>query len=424
MKSTPDQLAQRLIAALEPGAVSFDEDRLAAHKIEGKQPTLLCTPSTRDQVSAALRVCSEAAASVIPWGGGTAMALGNPPRQVDVVLATARLNLVLDHDAANLTVTVESGISLAALQNLLAEEGQFVPFDPPFPERSTIGGIVAANLNGPRRSCYGSVRDLVIGMKVALISGEQIKAGGKVVKNVAGYDMCKLFVGALGTLGVITEATLRLAPVPESAATVIVSGTSAQARQFVHDLSRSLLLPAAIFLSNQSATERWQVAIWCEGFHETVARSQHDLADLGAQVGMKPQFLSAEDHGEFWQSLQNFPLHSGRLVFRITVPRAEVFDVVQALRMWHDPTIISDTVTGTIWLACEPTKASVQRFSELASMARARGGHAVIFAAPSALKQGFEVWGESPPTISLMRDIKQQFDPKGLLNAGRFLAGI
>ena len=112
------------------------------------------------------------------------------------------------------------------------------------------------------------------------------------------------------------------------------------------------------------------------------------------------------------------------LVFRITVPRAEVFDVVQALRMWHDPTIISDTVTGTIWLACEPTKASVQRFSELASMARARGGHAVIFAAPSALKQGFEVWGESPPTISLMRDIKQQFDPKGLLNAGRFLAGI
>src|SRR5205814_10527279 len=113
---------------------------------------------------------------------------------------------VLDHDDANLTVTVESGISWAALQSLLPEEGQFVPFDPPFPERSTIGGIVAATLNGPRRSCYGSVRDLVIGMKVALISGEQIKAGGKVVKNVAGYDRCKLFVGALGTLGVITEA--------------------------------------------------------------------------------------------------------------------------------------------------------------------------------------------------------------------------
>src|SRR5438105_1124843 len=247
MKSTSDQLAQRLIAELEPGAVSFDEDRLATHKIEGKQPTLLCTPSTRDQINAALRVCSEAAASVIPWGGGTAMALGNPPRQVDVVLATARLNRVLDHDAANLTVTVESGISLAALQNLLAEEGQFVPFDPPFPERSTIGGIVAANLNGPRRSCYGSVRDLVIGMKVALISGEQIKAGGKVVKNVAGYDMCKLFVAALGTLGAIVDATLGLAPVPESAATVIRSGPSPHARQFVHDPSRSLLSPAAVF---------------------------------------------------------------------------------------------------------------------------------------------------------------------------------
>ncbi len=123
-----------------------------------------------EQVSAVLRLCAEADATVTPWGGGTAMALGNPPRQVEVVLNTGRLDRVIDHDPANLTVTAESGISLAALQQLLAAQRQFVPVDPPFPERSTVGGIVAANLNGPRRSYYGSVRDLVIGMKVGLAS--------------------------------------------------------------------------------------------------------------------------------------------------------------------------------------------------------------------------------------------------------------
>lgn len=418
-----DRLKQRLAAELGADAVSFDADLLACHRVDGKQPALICTPD-REQASAALRVCSEGAASIIPWGGGTAMALGNPPRQVDVVLNTSRLNRVIDHDHANLTVTAESGISLAALQQLLANQRQFVPFDPPFPERSTVGGIVAANLNGPRRSCCGSVRDLVIGMKVALINGEQIKAGGKVVKNVAGYDMCKLFVGSLGTLGIITEATLRLAPVPENAATVLASGTFAQARQLVHDLNRCPLLPTAVFLLNEYGTERWRVAIWCEGFAETVARCGRDLVSLSFQAGMNAQVLNAEAHGEFWRSLQDFPFQSDRLVFRITVPRAEVLHFVQVLRIWHDPTIISDTASGTIWLACEATKAAVQKFAELASMARARRGHAVIFAATSELKQGFEVWGETPTTFSLMRDIKRQFDPKGLLNPGRFVAGI
>ena len=167
MKSTPDQLAQRLAAELGADAVSLNADLLIAHCVDGKQPALVCTPD-REQVSAALRLCAEADATVTPWGGGTAMALGNPPRQVEVVLNTGKLDRVIDHDHANLTVTAESGISLAALQQLLAGQRQFVPVDPPFPERSTVGGIVAANLNGPRRSYYGSVRDLVIGMKVVL----------------------------------------------------------------------------------------------------------------------------------------------------------------------------------------------------------------------------------------------------------------
>ncbi len=424
MKSTADQLAQRLASELGADTVSLDADRLASHKIDGKQPALICTPGTRDQVSAALRLCSEEEASVIPWGGGTAMPLGNPPRRVDVVVSTERLIQVIEHDHANLTVTAESGISLAALQQLLADQRQFVPFDPPFPERSTVGGIVAANLNGTRRSCYGSVRDLVIGMKVALISGEQIKAGGKVVKNVAGYDMCKLFVGSLGTLGIITEVTLRLAPIPESSATAIALGDFSQARQFTHELFHSRLLPAAVILSNDHARKQWRVAVWCEGFEETIVRCRRDLATLTENAKMDTQCLGGDEHEQFWRAVRDFPLQDKRLIYRITLPRAEIFDFVHLTTNWHDTEMIVDNVSGTIWLACEPTRAAAQRFSDLATMARARHGHAMIHAAHGDLKQGLEVWGESPRTFSLMRDIKQQFDPRGLLNAGRFVGGL
>ena len=165
---------------------------------------------------------------------------------------------------------------MADLQKRLAPRLQQAPFDPPFAERATVGGIVAANLNGPRRSSHGSVRDLIIGMKVVLGNGERIKAGGKVVKNVAGYDMCKLFVGSLGTLGVITEITLRMATLAEREATVTAAGTLPQVLQLVDELSRSPLLPAAMMLTNLTDDDEisndWHTTILCEGFRETVAR--------------------------------------------------------------------------------------------------------------------------------------------------------
>ena len=276
MKSTVDQLAQRLGAELGAAAVVTEQSALASHIVDGMQPALVCFPSTAEQIAAALRVSVEAEAAVIPWGGGTAMSIGNRPRALDVVMATSRFNGVIEHDHANLTATVQSGTTLTALQEILARQRQFLPFDPPHPARATVGGIVAANLNGPRRSCYGSVRDLVIGMKVALASGEMIKAGGKVVKNVAGYDMCKLFVGSLGTLGILTEVTLRMAPIPETSATVIAAGALPKVLQFVDELSRSPLLPAAVALMNSGALgagqNDWRAAIRCEGFAETATR--------------------------------------------------------------------------------------------------------------------------------------------------------
>ncbi|HEX2928850.1 MAG TPA: FAD-binding protein, partial [Candidatus Binatia bacterium] len=329
-----------------------------------------------------------------------------------------------EHDDANLTVTAQSGITLSALQTSLASKKQFVPIDAPFPDRGTIGGIVAANLNGARRSCYGGVRDLVIGMKVGLAGGELFKAGGKVVKNVAGYDMCKLLIGSLGTLGIITEVTLRVAPVPESVATFIASGTLNQAQRFTAELSHSPLLPAAVFLQNDGTPEQWRLAIWSEGFEETTARHVRDLNAIANRIGAQAEILRDKNHHALWNQIRDFSLRADQLVFRVTLPRVKIFNFLPVIQEWAMPSVATDLSMGTVWIGCEAKKNQAFRFSEVASMARQHSGHAVLFAAPPELKQGIEVWGPSPQAFSLMREIKHQFDPDNILNPGRFVGGL
>src|SRR5690348_7481328 len=368
MNSTAARLVQRFAAELGVDSVAADPAQLASHKVDGQLPALLCRPANEDQLSTALRLCAEHEAAVIPWGAGTAMAIGNAPRHVDVVISTERLARILDHDPANLTVSAESGIVLARLQGELRNQQQFAPVDPPFPECTTIGGIIAANLNGARRSYYGSVRDLVIGIKVVLIGGEKIKAGGKVVKNVAGYDMCKLFVGSLGTLGIISQATLRLAPLPETSATVVVSGNFDDAQQFTNELGQSRLLPAAVTLRVEG--NHWLVAVHLEGFAETVARSQREVRGMADNLGLKTQLLTANEQGAFRRFVEDFPLQSQTLVFRITLPRAELFPCAQTLSRWEKVTVVADAIAGTAWLAGTPTRTALQRFLQLAATAR------------------------------------------------------
>jgi glycolate oxidase FAD binding subunit len=428
MKISREQLSERLQAALGADTLSAEPDRLAAHRVAGKLPALVGLPHSAEQIATALAVCAEAAASVVPWGGGTAMAIGNPPLRVDVVLSTNHLNRLIEHDHANLTVTVESGIALGALQSALAPQKQFVPFDPPFAECSTIGGIIAANLNGPRRMSLGSVRDLVIGMKVVLGSGEQIKAGGKVVKNVAGYDMCKLFTGSLGTLGIITEATLRLAPFPEESATAIARGGLAPLLKLARELSDALLLPAAVFLANGDEKQNWQLAVRFEGFGSTVARQLSDLDSLARRNGLEIETMRAEAERPVWRAIVDLPMQADRIIYRVTVPANSVAPVLSALEGSFlgaaAPVISADALMGTVWIATAASKAGASHFAGLISLAQQHQGHAVMFAAPPELKLGIEVWGPSPPTISLMRAIKQKFDPMGLLNPGRFVGGL
>jgi glycolate oxidase FAD binding subunit len=424
MLQTIDQLMQSLGSALGPHAVTADGDSLDTHRIDGVTPRLVVTPSSVEQVAATLRLCTKAQAAVIPWGGGTALALGNPPRRADVVIKLHKLDRVVEHDAANLTVSAQCGATLNDLQAAIAAQKQLVPIDAPLPERATIGGIVAANLNGPRRACYGGVRDLVIGMKILLADGAQIKAGGKVVKNVAGYDMCKLFVGSLGTLGIIIEVTLRVAPIAERTATLVGAGDLTQLENLHEQLLRSALAPAAVSLVRHGAPEKWRLGVCCEGFDESVERQLGEIGAMATRSGINCEILTAETHNDFWSPLRDFPLQPERLIFRVTVPRAKVFDFVKLADGWQSTAIVGDTAMGTIWIACAAQKSGRERFSRLTAAARERHGHAIVFAAPFALKTGVNVWGASAPTLSLMREIKHRFDPDALLNPGRFVGNL
>ncbi len=434
MTIAPESLEHRL-ASLGAGIVDGDGQAVRRYSVDGKVPTLRVIPQSPEQIEIVLKACAEVGAAAIPWGGGTAMTLGNIPRRVDVAIDLQRFDRLVEHDHANLTATAQAGIKMSGLQSLLGQHNQFFAIDPPHPAQATIGGVVAANTNGPRRMLYGGVRDLVIGMKMVLPTGEQVKAGGKVVKNVAGYDMCKLFVGSLGTLGIITEVTVKMAPLPETAATIVAWGPLAQGAQLIDALFETTLLPAGIALLSPEVAQASgapapspTVAVWAEGFEEAVARHLRDVQALAERLGMKTEILREGAHQTFWQRVRDFGTEEGRLVMRVTVPLGSVAAVVTAIDRWGAPAraahYVAHAGTGTIWVSLPADATSAGWFPRVGALAQEHGGHAVMTSAPATLKEGIDVWGPAPPSLALMREIKRQFDPHGVLNPGRFVAGL
>ncbi|MBI3000804.1 MAG: FAD-binding oxidoreductase [Deltaproteobacteria bacterium] len=432
MKGSIESLAAKLERELDTGSVRCEPDDLRPFRVDATDPSLLCLPSNPDQLSAALRILSEAGASVIPWGGGTSMGMGNLPRGLDVVIGLERMGRLIEHDDSNLTATVQAGMKLATLQGLLAPANQFLALDPPLPSRATIGGLVAANTNGPRRMMYGGVRDQVVGMKMILASGVSIKAGGKVVKNVAGYDMCKLFIGSLGTLGIITEVTFRMVPIPECAATALAKGTTTLCLKLAHELFKSTLLPVAITILNTGALETTglpasmgAVAVWTEGFEENVGRHLRDIRTMAEAIGLSVEILRDDPHHRLWGKICDFGAGDGIVLYRATVPLSAVAKVLSTIESWTpSPATLAHYGSGTAWVAMTADPSSVQWFSKLTSVAQEHGGHVVMAAATPALKIGVDVWGPPPPSLDIMRGIKRRFDPYDLLNPGRFVAGL
>jgi glycolate oxidase FAD binding subunit len=243
--------------------------------IAGIVPSFVFEPGDEQEASLILRNADRDGLSVIPAGGGTKVDWGNPPRRADVMLSTRRLNRVIEHAWADLTVTVQAGCTIANLQRTLAQHGQRLAVDPLWPERATIGGILSTNDSGALRLAYGALRDLIIGVTLVLADGTIASSGGKVVKNVAGYDLPKLVTGGLGTLGVITRVVFRLHPLPRNSRTLSISVPDAAAMQrVISAILSAQLAPAAVQARNGT------VDVLLEGTLDGIAAQESAIKEL------------------------------------------------------------------------------------------------------------------------------------------------
>lgn len=418
---------------------------LAHFAVDGVTPQVAALPGSIEEVAAIMKIASARQVAVLPIGNSTDLALGQPPTQYDLALCTTRLNALLEHEAADLTCSAQAGITLADLQQRLGAKGQFLALDLPNAERSTIGGMLAANLSGPQRLRYGSARDLVIGLRVVLGDGTLARSGGKVVKNVAGYDLNKLYIGSLGTLGIIVEANFKLIPKPEQEQTLLVSFKSSLAgMEMVTDLLSSVVMPVALELIDPAAQKAlqqqtqqtlpsagWLLAISFAGVAKAVARQIEDTQRAATtHQGTPSGLLEADTHTSFWEAVRR--QQTGPITCKVSLLINEVAHFLESAHticQEHllEASAIAHAGSGIVYLQLGPPDAIeplARTISQLRLLAERNKGSLVVTHAPTALKARVNVWGAPRPDVQLMQMLKQKFDPTGTLVRGRFVGGL
>jgi len=404
-----------------------------AAAIDGVASDNRVTPSTREDLAEALHAADSRGQAVAPMGGGTQLDLGMPPTRLDLIIETTRLDKVVEYEPADLTVTVEAGLPFAELQKRLAEQGQFLALDPPATPGATLGGLMATNASGPLRFGYGTARDLVIGTRVANPDGTVTHAGGRVVKNVAGYDLNKLYIGSLGTLGIIVELSFKLAPIPPATNTIVGQFADVTAaRAIINAIVQSPLSPMAIELVGPRAAsaaalpEAMLVVFRVGGYPQAVERQVRDLSALVTQHG--GQRVDTSD--TVWDDLTGMRIaaQSRDVVVKAAVPLVESTRVVEILERRlaaFDPVVWAHAGNGVAYAACHaPSDSTVLR--DLRAEVAALGANAslVIQRCPTSLKRAVDVWGDPLSSVALMRALKAKLDPNNTLNPGRYVGGI
>ncbi len=394
--------------------------------IDGIQPDWVIEPSSADEVAGVLRHAGRAGRGIIPRGGGTKLGWGNRPRSADLVLSTRRLDRVLEHAWGDMTATIEAGCTVARAQEVLAQHGQRLALDPLWPERATIGGVLATNDSGSLRVRFGAMRDLIIGATAVLADGTVARSGGKVVKNVAGYDLPKLLTASLGTLGVITEATFRLHPLPREARTVTLAmPTTGATDELLRAISSSHLTPSGVQIRMSSDLPP-HVDVRFEGIVAAV---------LDAQSQQLRRFAGAAEEvpalGDVWRAREALWHGTGpSVVCKLSVLPADlaafcdtVHHVASVLHLtWS---IVAQSV-GVGWLRLQGSNEQglLAAFGVLRSRIAEQDGSLVLAQAPAEVKARVDVWGGGGDALILMRRVKARFDPQGLLNPGRYVGGI
>lgn len=393
----------------------------AGDSVDGVSPGMVALPEDTAQVSEVLRAAAAHGLTVVPRGRGTKLSWGTPPASADVLLDVSALDQVLDHAAGDLIVATQAGARLRDVQDVVGRGGQRLALDEAAPGGS-IGGVLASNTSGPRRVSTGTARDLLIGITVVRADGVVAKAGGRVVKSVAGYDLGKLMIGSAGTLAVITDATFRLHPVPETHRWVSVPvADPAYAQELVQSVLHSQCVPAAIEV--EWTQGHGSVAVLLEGREEGVAGRTATVRSLLGDGAAETSDAPAEGATYPWD-----PDASGddrATGLKITFALSGLADVLAAASE-TDVVLRGSAGSGVAYAAVGPgssVESVCSAVDQLRSTCALHGGTVVVVDGPRAVKVAVDVWGPIP-ALDLMRRVKDQFDPDHRLAPGRFVGGI
>jgi glycolate oxidase FAD binding subunit len=439
--------------------VVTDAAELAARAVCGVRPAVVVRPANAAEIAEIVRFAAAEKLAVIPMGGGTKLGIGSPPARYDIALDVSRLNRILAYDPHDLTLGVEPGMRIEDLLRALAEKKQFLPLAVPFSDRATIGGIVAANSSSPLRHAYGAVRDFCLGMEFVTGEGAQAKSGGRVVKNVTGYDLHKLLIGSLGTLAVITRANFRTFPMPPAQGTFVASFPCAEAAvDFCRAISHSVLTPQIVEIANPGAAALlfsgeiparlepriWTVIVSATGQPGVVDRYEREFGRLAGEESAEEFVpLSDAEADSVLAQIREFPRlmmerDSSAAIFRISVTPVMMAPLLGKLRVLAAQSELDFVslarASGILQAAFLPQKEDVAPPRSLAVViaevfricaeAEMRAS-AMLEWCPTALKTSAAiVWGPSRPDFELMRRVKHSFDPKNVLAPGRFAGGL
>ena len=415
----------------------FWQERVEKAVAPGTKIDCTVYPNTQEELAAVIAwarnnrwgVLPTGSGSKLDWGGLVKLDPANPPgARGFAAVSTAPLNRLVEHAVGDLTVTAEAGMKFADLQLLLAAAGQFLPIDPAYPQQATLGGIVATADAGSLRHRYRGVRDLLLGMNFVRSDGKIAVAGGRVVKNVAGYDLMKLFTGAYGTLGVISQVTFRVYPLPESSGTVVLTGEVNALSQTAQILLSSALTPSAIDLLSPQLVAKLGLGkgtgliVRFQSIAPSVKQQSARLLEVGEKFGLQGTSCSENEDRQLWQRLPETMWDSGTqsaIICKIGIRPSEAVTAINELPV-QDALIHAGSGLGVLRFetATADTLLQVRRGCE------AKGGFLTVLAAPADIKQQLDVWGYNGSAIDLMRRIKQQFDPENVLSPHRFISGI
>ncbi len=418
------------------------EDSLAEYAVDGLTPLEAVLPTKAEDVSEALAWASAEGMAVIPRGGGVHVGLGNVPSRVDLVIGAERLDNLNFHEPLDMVAQAQAGMTLESLQAQLARHGQTLPVESPAYGKATIGGILASDVSGPSRFAYGSPRDWLIGITVALADGTLTKAGGRVVKNVTGYDMGKLYVGSLGTLGVIVDATFKLVPRPASSVALLTPcATVEDALSLATGILKLPGQPTSVHAVNRIAADRMDMPdvfspqhggfllAGYSGRNSMVDRAERDA--LGV-LPANSTVLKGDESVDLWHRLTNLGWSDAvppPFMLRASVRPSRIGGLLRTINQLPEGGVAIDAATGTVRLywfddqGDDMTESLIYRIREAALDA---GGHLTVESCPLSVKRRIDIWGDlvSGQGLDLMRRVKQKLDPNSIMSPGRMAGRI